>query len=481
LSQPAAHRQKPWRQLVFVLGEAALTLLSGTVLFVIISRVGGAALLGTYALAIAWLALFQGVSSFGIPEFLVREVGTRGSDAAGQVFHASLLGLVSGVTAMLLMVGGSRLLGYSSDLVELVAVASLALIPGFLNTVCRSVFLALRRMHFVFLAVLVEVTIVMSASLYLLSSGYGALALVAALVVAKVVSAALSNILLYRHVLRIPASFDPVLLRRTAITVFTFGIGNMLGMLTMRINTILVSAWVDAAALGQFAAATKIMEIGLIAPSLFAQLLMSRIAYGFNTQGDRDPNRFGPWYEVLFALVVPFCVGVWVFAGPMLRILFGTGFEDAVWVLRTLMIFLLIETVAAVMSVILLAAQRQRQDVARLAFNPATNIALNLALLPFLGTIGAVLGRIGGTVVTAVLRHVLIARELRAVNWLRFAVKPALISLSVGSICYSMLGPHNAAWLMLLYLTGAGLLLIIVSGLSRSAIKDMMSTPSEMR
>ena len=67
--------QKPWLQLAFVLGEAALSLVSSGVLFIIISRVSGPELLGTYALAFAWLTLFQGVSSFGIPEFLMREVG----------------------------------------------------------------------------------------------------------------------------------------------------------------------------------------------------------------------------------------------------------------------------------------------------------------------------------------------------------------------------------------------------------------------
>ena len=46
------------------------------------------------------------------------------------------------------------------------------------------------------------------------------------------------------------------------------------------------------------------------------------------TQGNRDPNRFGPWYQLLFALVVPISVGVWVFAGPILETLFGSGWKN---------------------------------------------------------------------------------------------------------------------------------------------------------
>ncbi|MGH7841066.1 MAG: polysaccharide biosynthesis C-terminal domain-containing protein [Candidatus Binataceae bacterium] len=476
--KPVEMPQKPWRQLAFVLGEAALSLVSSGVLFIIISRVSGPELLGTYALAFAWLMLFQGVSSFGIPEFLMREVGAYGRDAAGQVVHAILLGLGSGFAALCLMQAAVRLLGYPAYLVQVITIASLALIPAFLNTACRSVFLALRKMHLTFLALLVEVTIVMSASLYLLLSGYGAIALMATLVVAKVTSASIALTFLYCRVLPEGPPFNPRFLMRTARTVFTFGIANMLGMLTMRINTIMVSLWVDIATVGHFAAATKIMEIGLIIPNLFAQLLMTRIAYSFNTQGNRDPNRFGAWYQVLFAFVVPACVGGWVFAGLILETLFGTSFRNAVWILRILMIYLVIESVDTEMSVILQAAHRQREDVARLAFNPLTNIVLNVVLLPTLGTIGAAIGRVGGVGASATLRHLLIARELTAVNWFRFALKPALISIGVGSVCFSLLDVERPAWLLLFYVAVTAVLLRISSSFSPSAIKDMLSFPS---
>ena len=469
---------KPWRQLAYILGEAALSLVSSGVLFIIVSRVSGPEVLGTYALALAWIMLFQGVSGFGIPEFLMREVGAHGRDAVGQVAHAMLLGLGTGLIALCVMLVAVRSLGYSAYVVEAITIASLALIPACLNTACRSVFLALRQMHLTFLALLAEVIIVMSASLYLLLSGYGVIALMITLVVAKVTSASISVTLLYCRELRARPSFNLGFLMQTARTVFTFGIGSMLGMLTIRINTIMVSTWVDIAAVGHFAAATKIMEIGLMIPNLFAQLLMTRMAYSFNTQGNRDPNRFETWYQTLFAFVMPTFVGGWVFAGLILETLFGTGFGNAVWILRILMIYFLIEVVDNLMSVILQAAHRQRQDVTRLAFNPLTNIVLNLVLLPTLGTIGAAIGRVGGASASTTLRYVLIARELTAVHWFRFALKPALISIGMGSICYSLLDVAHPIWVLLFYVTGTTILLRILSGFSVSAIKDMMSFPS---
>jgi O-antigen/teichoic acid export membrane protein len=479
LLEAVAAPQKPWQQLGFVLGEAALSLVSGGLLFIIISRMSGPELLGTYALAFAWLVLFQGVSSLGIPEFIMREVGAYGRNAGGRVIHAVLPGLGSGLVAIFLLLAGVRLLGYSMYLVQVISIASLALIPAFINTACRSVFVALREMQFTFLAVLAEVTIMISASLYLLLSGYGAIALVTTLVVAKIGSASMALILLHCRVLPLRLSFELDLLMRTARTVFIFGIGNMLGMLSMRINIIMASIWVDISNVGHFAAATKVMEIGLIIPSLFGQLLMTRIASSFSVEASPDPNRFGAWYQILFALVVPACVGVWVFAGPILRMLFGAGFEDARWILRILMVYLVIESVDGVMSGILKAAHRQRQDVNRLAFNPLINILLNLILLPTLGTIGAAIGRVGGVAVSATLRYLLIARELTEVNWFRFALKPALISIGVGSACYWLLDIGHPAWLALCYVLVTILLLGTLSGFPHLAIKEMMSFPSD--
>jgi O-antigen/teichoic acid export membrane protein len=256
------------------------------------------------------------------------------------------------------------------------------------------------------------------------------------------------------------------------------GVGNMLGMLNARVNTILVSLWVDIASVGQFAAATKIMEIGLIIPYLFAQLLISRFAYSFNTQGNRDPNSFGAWFQVLFALVMPTCVGFWVFAGLIMEVLFGKGFGNAAWVLRILLIYLVIESADVAMSFMLRAAHRQREDVSRFAVNPLTNIAVNLLLLPTMGTIGAVIGRVSGVAASAILRHLLIARELSGVKWLQFALKPALISIGVGLVCYFLLDVNPSIWWLFFYAAVTAALLRISSCLAPATIKDMMSFPS---
>lgn len=63
-------------------------------------------------------------------------------------------------------------------------------------------------------------------------------------------------------------------------------------------------------------------------------------------------------------------------------------------------------------------------------------------------------------------------------NWFRFALKPVLISLGVGSVCYALLDVSRPALLLLFYVAATAILLSISSAFSPSVIKDMMSFPS---
>ena len=97
---------------------------------------------------------------------------------------------------------------------------------------------------------------------------------------------------MFRQFLPVRPPLDPRMLFQTARPVVIFGIGNMLGMLSLRINVIMVSLWVNITTVGHYAAATRIMEIGLVISNIFGPLLLSRMAHNFSAKGNRDPELF---------------------------------------------------------------------------------------------------------------------------------------------------------------------------------------------
>ena len=67
--------RKTGLQLALLGSDAVVFLASGIVLYGVISRVAGSALLGQYTLVLSWMLVFQSIGSFGVPELLMRELG----------------------------------------------------------------------------------------------------------------------------------------------------------------------------------------------------------------------------------------------------------------------------------------------------------------------------------------------------------------------------------------------------------------------
>jgi len=419
--------------IALVFSEAVLLLISGGVLFILISRVAGPDLLGRYSLVLGWLLFFQGVGGFGIPEFIMRELGAHGEQGGRYLSHGMVLATGTSIVATAAMVLLAVTLNYPDDVKQALLCACIALVPMTLSQVCRAGFLALERMKWVALVAILEAVVMVTASTYLLLTGHGVVPLVTTLVGAKTLSSIVALYLFNKHALKILMKFEWPFARTLIRAIFAFGISNSLGMVAVRANTLMLSFWGSMAAVGYYAAASKVMEIALILPNLCAQILMPRIARKYAKARNHELGRFDSQFHVIFAVTMSAGVGGFLFADTIVRVLFGSQFEEAVWVLRILMVFFLIETVDALMGVILKTAGRQNTDARIFALNPGVNVALNLVLIPLAGGPGAAIAKVAGVIASSLVRYIVISRQITKLDWFKKLFAPLAGSIALGS------------------------------------------------
>lgn len=422
------------RQFLLILGEAFLLLLTGGVLFVLVSRLGGPNLLGEYSLVLAWVLLFQGLAAFGIPDFVTREAGIRGAASGPYVYHGFVLGFATSAAAMGILLTLTVVLDYAPHINMALRLGTVALIPMMVNGLCRAAFLAGRRMEFVVGVTLVESFIVMAVSTWVLLQDGGVVPLVATLCGAKVVSSLLSLYWLNRHGVPMPQSFDWALCRTLVGPVMAFGVSNALGMFALRINTIMLSFWVPMSVVGHYAAAAKTVDVALIVPSLCAQLVMPRVAYAFAQRQAHELALFEKAFHAIFAASIPIGIGILFYADVIVALLFGPSFADAVLPLRILMIYFLIEVAEGLMGMVLKSAHRQNQDVRLYAVNPVLNIAVNLVAIPAWGSTGAAIAKLAGVLASSTNRYLAISRDLVPLRWFEFAARPLAVSVVAGLV-----------------------------------------------
>ncbi len=461
-----------------MLGEAFLMLLTGGVLFVLVSRLGGPDLLGEYSLVLAWILLFQGLAAFGIPDFVMREAGIRGAGSAPYVYHGFLIGFATSVAAMAILLTLTVFLDYAADVTMALRLGTLAMIPMMVNGLCRSGFLASRQMDFVFRITLVESAIVMLVSTWSLLQGGGIVPLVATLCGAKLISSSLSLYWLNRHSVPLWQRFDWALCRTLIGPIMAFGASNALGMLALRINTIMLSFWVPMSVVGHYAAASKVLDVALIVPSLCTQLAMPRVAYAFAQRQAHELALFERAFHAIFVAAVPLGVGVLFYADLIVAVLFGPSFADAVLPLRVLMIYFLIEVAEGLMGMVLKSAHRQNQDVRLFAVNPVLNIAVNLVAIPALGSTGAALAKLTGVIASSTNRYLAISRDLVPLRWFEFAARPLVVSVTAGLVlkAFGNVLPDAVSIALFTALTLAGL--TWTAQFSLTDLNEILSPPT---
>ena len=420
------------RQLLLALGEVFLLLVTGAVLFILVSRLAGPEIFGEYSLVLAWLLLFQGIAGFGIPEFVMRETGIRGDDGGRAMYHGLIICLATSAIAMAIMLLVSVVLNYPEHVKTALRVGTLALVPMTVNYLCRAGFLARRQMGFIFCIALVECLITVSFSIWLLLIKAGVVPLIATLCGAKFVSSLLSLFWFNRNAISLQQRFDWTFCKTLLGPILAFGLSNALGMVALRVNTIMLSLWATMSEVGHYAAASKVLDVALILPSLCAQLVMPRVAYAFAQHHRHRLALFDKAFHAIFTAAVPLGVGVVFYADVIVMALFGPAFSAAVLPLRILMIYFLIEIADVLMGVILKSAHCQNLDVRLFATNPALNMVLNIVAIPALGGTGAALAKLAGVLASSISRYIAISRSLATMRWLGFAGRPLIVSLVVG-------------------------------------------------
>lgn len=447
------------RPFLLFFGEAFLLLLTGGVLFIFISRLGGPDLLGEYSLVLAWILLFQGIAGFGIPEFIMRETGIRGTGSAPYLYHGLIIGIATSASAMSILLALTVVLDYAPHITTALRLGTLALVPITVNGLCRAGFVARRQMGFVFGIMLVESLILIVVSMWSLLNGGGVISLVAALCGAKLVSSVQSLYWFNRHGVPLRQRFDWALFQALVRPITAFGISNALGMVALRVNTIMLSFWASMSVVGHYAAAAKILDVALILPSLCAQVVMPRVAYAFAQRQAHELELFEKAFHAIFSATIPLAVGVLFYADVLVSLLFGPSFIDAVLPLRILMICFAIEVADALMGVVLKSAHRQGQDVRLYSVNPGLNIAVNLVAIPALGSTGAALSKLAGVLASSTSRYIAISRDVVPLAWFKFAVRPLLVSVTAGLILmpFATVLPDAISIALFIALTIAGL------------------------
>jgi O-antigen/teichoic acid export membrane protein len=372
--------------LVFVLSAARLLGVSG---------------FGRYALIRTYFDLLLSISTTGLGLLVTREIAK--SPLSAPVYVGTAAPLVIG-TAVLIsgsLMFASPMLGYGPDFRAMLWLACLALVPASFAFLSESVFVAIGKAKYVMYGTLGEALLYTSSGLVLLWAGHGPRSLFLALVGTRTCLAGVYTLLLRRQFgeafRRSSWGFVKQLCRDWRV----FALETWTVSITAGINTIVLSLFHREAAIGLYAAASRITAFGAPLAASFTGAMFPYMSRLYRDSAEVFRRVTEESVKYMLAVALPGVVIVAIFADRVILTLYGNAYEGAVPVLRIGIWVFALHFVNHFMSHLLFARGEPTKSLRVAIVTFFALLLLSVGLIPRWGAVGAAWAALGSTAVAS--------------------------------------------------------------------------------
>jgi O-antigen/teichoic acid export membrane protein len=367
----------------------AFAMASSLVLLLSAARVLGLTEFGRYALARTYFDLLLTLAVTGLGIFITREIAKNPSTGPVYFGTAAPLGVGLAVVMGIAIVLASPLLGYGPDVRTMLVIVCLALVPAAFATLSEAVFVATGNARSVMIGSVCETLLYSCAGVLVLGLGRGGRSLFVALVATRSLLAVAYAAKLWRRFGTVPRPGSYAFAKSFCRDWRVFALENWLANLTANIGAIVLSVFHGEAAVGLYAAASKITSVGSPLVASFTSAMfpyMSRL-YGASSLAFRRLGEES--VKHMLALALPGIVIVSIFADRVIGTLYGEAYAAAVPVLRIVIWVFIFNFLNPFISHILFARGDQRTSLNVGAITAVVSIGLSFALIPKWGGLGA--------------------------------------------------------------------------------------------
>lgn len=453
------------------------------VLTVAVARYWGTRDLGKFSLVTTFAALFAFAADWGMNLLLMRELPRRREQAAQYIGAGLLWATWCAPVAAALMVAAARTMGYGADLQWGIALGSVWMAMGALMQILRAAVYASQHSEIDIPVILTERGLAVALGLWIVLGGVSLQALMAALIVSRIVAIG-AMITLARRRIGLQIVFararDALHLGRAAIP---FGLNVLGSMVYVNGDLVLLSVFRPLEEVGMYRAAGAIVvplaALGLVLST--AQL--PAIVRALDT-GARSDAREIMFNIQRYGLAAGFGAGAVLIstADLVMRAVYGPTFAPAAPVLAVLALVIPIRMVNGGFGAVLTAGGLQRVRTRIVWIAAIGNVIVNLLVIPVFGMLGAS----ATTLVTDFSIMMLLYAQVRQIigpqemagTVARFLAAAAIFGgvllLFRGQLAVA-LAAGSVAYLGILVLTGA----LRGAELNRAA-KALRSLPSEV-
>ena len=367
------------------------------VYFAIVARRLGVVGTGQYFTALSFTIIFSIFVDLGLANVLIREVA-RFPEKAEKLL-ATVLGIkvVLAVLTVIAVLIAAMILRYPSLILTLIAMASVVMVLDATHLVFYATMRGFQNLRYEAIGVLSGQIITIVAGTFFLLLRMPVPYLVVALLCGSVWNVVWSGTMLYRAFgVRPRFSYDSALVRFFIRVTIPFALAGIFSRIYSYIDTVMLSKMVGDAAVGIYSAAYKITFAFQFLPMAFAAAMYPAMSDYAAHQSTKLAELYATVQKYLLLIVLPLTTGIFLLAGQIIVLMYGTSYRSAIPALQVIIFSLIFAFLYWPSGSLLNASDRQKQNTVVMGVTMCANIIANIVLIPRFGPVGAAISALIG-------------------------------------------------------------------------------------
>lgn len=397
----------------------------------LLARYLGQSGFGKYSYVFAFVAMFEGISDFGINTILIREVATDKLDKRNLLGNALSFKVLLSCLTFLAIFTIVNLLEYSFEIKYSILFLSAAIILNYLANTFFAIFRAYEKLEYESLLIFIDRGVYLALIIFIVATRNSFLSIFLAYLAAVLVKLGWGIYLTTKRFLKPRLEAHLLKWKYLIKESWPMGLFLLLNIIYLRVDIIILNHYLASREVGIFAGAYRIIDAAMVLPVVILAAIFPVISKLAASNKDSLGIFIRGAFKAFVAIALPLAISIIFLSDYIIQIILGKEFLEASNVLRLLSFALILMFFNYLFCHILNAIHRQKWFTISLGTALVLKVYLNFALVPKMGYIGAAIATVVSEFFIFILGLFLVIKFAAKIPFFSSFVKPVAASLAM--------------------------------------------------
>lgn len=360
---------------------------------------------GKFNVAFAFVALFTPFINMGLGALTTREIAEKRGTSEAFFWKIVMLRIILGNASFIAVAFAVNVLNYPSDTRMVVYIAGSTLLFQSISISCNSAFQGFEKMQYIAYTNFISGLVLTLLSLVILFAGYRLIGLTLVYAFGSLLGMILA-IYYLKKIFPHPKFIIDIDFWKTSLRHgLPFFIPGLLFIINMKIGFIFLSKISGETFVGVYSAAYYLIEKLFIIPDGICTAIFPTLAILHQKSHREAGELFKRFNLYMFLFGLPLAIGVMIIAEPIISLIYGTQYHDAVLVLQIMIWWFFLLCHNWIQTALLNAVHQEKVVIVNSIISSAAYIILNYLLILKYGALGAPIACVISATISILLLH----------------------------------------------------------------------------